>query len=128
MTKRVWILGAGFSRPLGGPLLNDVLSLKSWHRLVARWPKIFAQASLSRSMSQVYRLYRFGTTFKEGTATCRGHNSPGEHLFEHAEEFLVFLDRAQEGAAKDQLRNLTERVSNLDLGFWTHNGTLIPFD
>jgi hypothetical protein len=37
MTPRVWILGAGFSRPLGAPLLNDLLSENTRHEIHARF-------------------------------------------------------------------------------------------
>lgn len=34
----VWVLGAGFSRSLGGPLLPQLLSTHSWSRLQANYP------------------------------------------------------------------------------------------
>ena len=37
--KRVWILGAGFSRPLGGPLIGDLLAYREQPLLRAALPK-----------------------------------------------------------------------------------------
>jgi hypothetical protein len=39
MAKTVWILGAGFSEPLGGPLLTDMLTNGSYDRIQATFPE-----------------------------------------------------------------------------------------
>lgn len=40
----VWILGAGFSQPLGGPLLTDLFSKRSKMDLRALYPDVFSSA------------------------------------------------------------------------------------
>lgn len=74
--KRVWILGAGFSRPLGGPLLTDLLSSHMQLEILAR----FGDAPLrERTNFAVLHLHSEGK--KQGA-------------WSHAERFLAFLDIA----------------------------------
>ncbi|HSC89390.1 MAG TPA: hypothetical protein VLC09_19035 [Polyangiaceae bacterium] len=73
MTKRVWILGSGFSRPLGGPLLADLFSPRFQAMVRASFPSI----GNSQEASLLYGFYRFGL---------------GQGQFAHAEDFLVQLD------------------------------------
>jgi len=88
----VWILGAGFSKPLGGPLLADMLSPESQQDLRIRYPD--NPHLKSRAESCVRRIYAYG------------HKSPSRHhadkakarLWEHAEEFLDYLDAAAKNA------------------------------
>ncbi|MGA2448011.1 MAG: hypothetical protein ABTD50_04985 [Polyangiaceae bacterium] len=36
--RAVWVLGAGFSAPLGGPLLTKMLSCAAWDAVGAHYP------------------------------------------------------------------------------------------
>lgn len=58
----VWILGAGFSRSLGGPLLDDLLSMATREKLAARDTGLKSNPAFN----QVYALYHFGRNFSEG--------------------------------------------------------------
>src|SRR5713226_2067445 len=97
----VWILGAGFSKPLGGPLLGRMLSPESKQDLRIRYsqmPKLWSpQADAARS------LYYYGQSKKPLNRSQ--NNVPefidgeGEHLWEDAEEYLDYLDTAAEKGA-----------------------------
>lgn len=104
----VWILGAGFSKPLGGPLLPELLSERSAAMLRARFPKL-----------QDHLLEREG---KEVRKLVRAHGwegvPPGQRAWSDAEEFIEFLDLAAErGEDSPQLRALREYAedSGIDL-------------
>lgn len=73
--RRVWILGAGFSRPLGGPLLPDLLSETMQTQIRVRHPDATA---LVTSGTRLYKRYRRGLRTE----------------WADAEQFLVFLERA----------------------------------
>lgn len=82
MTSVVWILGAGFSRSLGGPLLTDLLGTAATDRVTACYPQ------------NPYRLLH-----DEGAETVRSlfryfgpRAAPGERRWEDAEQFLDALD------------------------------------
>lgn len=83
----VWILGSGFSAPLGGPMLNDLLSL-------ALHQEVQAQYGLDTNiMWDLMWLFHYGRRFDEGKPDhWRSYAGPGELLWDHAEEFLEFLD------------------------------------
>src|SRR5579859_3172329 len=89
--KTVWVLGAGFSQPLGGPLLPALLSRTSYELLRLRFPQeplLLKEASL-----MAVRLYHYGRGWPEGPIVQR-HNGRGEKLWEHAEDYLAKLDAA----------------------------------
>jgi hypothetical protein len=102
MTKRVWILGAGFSRSLGAPLLNDLLSFRLRHRLLQAGYLINPTArGLSeehsirlRLQDLIYGLFHHGMGYPEGYAFQVHKMIPqGERgLWHHAEEYLELLD------------------------------------
>jgi len=89
--KRVaWILGSGFSRGLGGPLLEDLLSERGkseTHVQYARLP----------NRDLVYRVFH--------------HYGPASHVkfWQHAEDFLDFVDAAKEPESSTR-RQLLERL------------------
>ncbi|MBI3205382.1 MAG: hypothetical protein HYZ29_27835 [Myxococcales bacterium] len=74
--KRVWILGAGFSRPLGGPLLNDLLSSHMQLEIQARFG-----GELLRERANFAVLHLHAEGRRQGA-------------WPHAERFLAFLDVA----------------------------------
>jgi hypothetical protein len=83
MAKRVWILGAGFSRPLGGPLLPDLMRPEVIANLDATYPA----APYQRDKGQhqvVLKTYGYGTNFQQGRP--RGTEGlPGENIWSDAE-------------------------------------------
>ncbi|HEY5372949.1 MAG TPA: hypothetical protein VIK01_04650, partial [Polyangiaceae bacterium] len=73
----VWILGSGFSRSLGGPLLYDLLSELGSAETAARFPTL--------KMAGVYNLFEM---HRAGSLRQR------PPYWKHAEEFLSFVDGA----------------------------------
>lgn len=69
--KTVWVLGSGFSRSLGGPLLKELIGYKAQQETHAVFPRIGPRAL-------VYRLF----------------TDQKDKLWEHAEDFLDFIDTA----------------------------------
>ena len=90
--KTVWILGAGFSRSLGGPLLYDLLSLKGQREAEARFGSKHRQAT-----EIVYGVYQDGLNENLG-------------LWAHAEEFLEVVDLATEPSEAEDHRSATGRL------------------
>lgn len=90
--KRAWILGAGFSRSLGGPLMNDLLSIAAWRQLLA----LYRQHISERDADLIFWLYHYGAKFPEGPLDpeITGY---GERRWGDAEQFLEILDRARAG-------------------------------
>ncbi len=80
MGKTVWILGAGFSRALGGPLLTELFSPGSALKMKTCFPKL---PRLQGDDAQLARLL-----FQD---------KDGPKQWENAEEFLDYLDTAQLG-------------------------------
>ncbi|MEI9948279.1 MAG: SIR2 family protein [Pseudomonadota bacterium] len=76
----VWILGSGFSKSLGGPLLNDLLTERGRLELFARFP------GLRDNWGKAHKLFQ---------EHLKGSTDPASsRLWEHAEEFLDFVDAA----------------------------------
>ncbi len=100
MSKIVWVLGAGFSRSLGAPLLDDLFSeqLDGLVRAAygdSRYPRLYSQAA-----KVVRRLYR-------------------EHHPRHwrdAEEFLDRLDLAARAPDSAWARSVLSLAGQLQLG------------
>jgi len=102
---RVWILGAGFSQSLGGPLMGDLLSHGLRCEIVARYG-----ASLKRDdVELVCWLFHAGTGFADGPVYDAPFNFPKTRRWEDAEAFMEVVDNAQ----KDQASKATiEAVYN----------------
>src|SRR3954466_1350691 len=97
----VWVLGAGFSRPLGGPLLGDLFRPEMWDRLSASYEQASYERLYSRECRVAHALFNFGIGFKNGhVQTAPGlangflRASDGERIWVDAEEFLATLDAA----------------------------------
>lgn len=92
MVNRVWILGAGFSVPLGGPLLRDLLSMRTWKRHRASGQ--LSGHPWGQPWAAVYVLYHYGRDFPEGYCFDQPGDTlgRGEKHFTHAEDFLVRLE------------------------------------
>jgi hypothetical protein len=91
------VLGAGFSRSLGGPLLQDLLSVASRFRVYAEYGAVLAQDVTD----PVYWLYHFGSNFEEGTLDPTV-KMQGARLWRNAEEFLEVLDEAAASPRREQ--------------------------
>jgi hypothetical protein len=76
----VWILGAGFSKPLGGPLLSDFFSEYSEH--------VFPAAIHGDRSQSVYE------TYQRGLAAPNIYPGPNLDLWTNAEEFLAYIENA----------------------------------
>lgn len=103
MTRRVWVLGAGFSRSLGGPLIGDLLTPESEHALGVR----FANAHLltTPGCKLARALYWFGTRAARAGVNVNGE----EHHWDDPEDFLDQLDgAAAAGLGAPQRRRLEE--------------------
>ena len=102
MTERkkiVWVLGAGFSRSLGGPLLTDMFSETS---AAITW-RVFPHDAYKHlyapcSLDQVLAAYRWG---------LRNWKWGEYDLWQNAEEFLDILDSAHENP-RSPIRALME--------------------
>ena len=92
--KVVWILGSGFSKSLGGPLLYHLLS----HRGEA-----FVQAKFPKLDRTVYRLFRQHLV---------GQNERPVY-WDHAEEFLDFVSTAAQDGNKEQHDILRRALQSL---------------
>lgn len=82
--KVVWVLGSGFSRHVGGPLLNQLLT----RRALEETDHVFHKPTLPGRQA-VYEIFR-------------NHSKPISNApyWEHAEEYLDFLDTAVPEDAK----------------------------
>jgi hypothetical protein len=83
----VWVLGAGFSRALGGPLLRDLLTESSLYNVIAAFPG--AEDRLGPAGKWVRAFYERHRYLDE--------REPRSRLWRDAEEFLEFLDTAAAG-------------------------------
>ena len=103
LPKRVWILGAGFSRPLGGPLLADLLSDRALHQIRLRYGAKGEELVEARPSRMVKWLYDLGNPKIEGRLLSgyedwdKSSYPPDINIhrtWDNAEDFLVWLDDA----------------------------------
>ncbi len=102
MYRTVGVLGAGFSKPLGGPLLPDLFSSGSRDRLLAAYGSASKYEHLFSGMaSEVRRLY-----------AGHGRNGAlGNHHWDDAEQFLEALDSAAFHGVGSPSANLVRALS-----------------
>jgi hypothetical protein len=89
-----WILGAGFSRPLGGPLLGQLLSPGSFRNLKERH---VGNPPVSNDAEAACHVYHYGRAYADGGLWPNHQPMVGERLWDDAEEFLDLLDSASAG-------------------------------
>lgn len=95
----VWILGAGFSKPLGGPLLKDLFTTSSFDAMQYRFPKEEYSGLYNNPAQAVHFLYNEDRRKGEGREWA------------DAEEFLDALDAAvRAGAVSSSTSRLMKRV------------------
>jgi len=118
----VWVLGAGFSRPLGGPLLGDLFRPEAWDRLSASYDQAKYPPLYDVECRIAHALFNYGIAFKNGhVATAPGlangflRASDGEHIWVDAEAFLASLDTAglePKSAAARRIDALIRKVAD----------------
>ena len=95
----VWLLGAGFSRAFGGPLLDDLFRPRHWLDDDLVFPaKLYPALSGDLYLSRLF---------------CETGKAEGR--WRDAEEFLAFVDAAHRndaGLGKDILRLMFDRMSS----------------
>lgn len=107
MPNVVWVLGAGFSRSLGGPLLTDLLSVAARDRVAASYPPN-RYDRLHNSPAEIVR-----TLF----ANYGPHAPLGQSRWTDAEQFLGDLDAASiANPGAPSLVALSGLVSGFGLG------------
>jgi hypothetical protein len=123
--RRVWILGAGFSRSLGGPLMGELLSLGAWRDIVARY-----SGHLDKHDAElVFLLFHCGAGFPEGPPTYGAlFEFRAMRRWRDAEEFMEILDSAQDDPAKEvTVKDVHEQLKEFGTrGGFTYNHELPP--
>src|SRR5258708_33418433 len=97
----VWVIGAGFSKPLGGPLLAGLFSRTSIGDLDTRYPNFVALRD--EHAKRVRWLYDYGSGLpvsytkadEDGRAQC-------ENLLTNAEGFVDDLDTTAGPSGQDE--------------------------
>jgi hypothetical protein len=100
--RTVWLLGAGFSKSLGGPLLVDLFRPRSWQADQER----FQEMTFPKLADELFH-----------TRACFNAGKR-DGLWADAEEFLVFVDAAyRPGNDGVKLGLLQELGSRIDWGY-----------
>lgn len=111
--RRVWILGAGFSRSLGGPLLNDLFSMRKRAVFKGKYSSLFSDSE--PMVDKAYALYHYGTGFPDGYLFEPGVEPPrGTKIWAHAEQYLEWLDDPANDA---EFRSIWAQFQNVFEGY-----------
>ena len=113
----VWILGAGFSRSLGAPLLRDLFSKTSKEVILGAFSRDEYPELQTQITYAAHWLYHAGAKFPEGEIFDRADLRFGFQLWRDAEEYLDYLDAAAElgdGAAPNKFlkRKIREKYES----------------
>lgn len=126
MSKRVWVLGAGFGRPLGGPLFDDLMRPETKTHLAAHFKDGPFTGPSAGIYGVILQIYAYGSAFKHGTPRELEGRS-GELIWNDAEQFLGYLDTAADaGPESSQFRQLA-RIINSYVHTYQHQ-SLPPFN
>ncbi len=106
--KVVWVLGAGFSAGIGGPLLARLLSSESILDVALRFPSQHYPGLYGAVANTVRPLYWAGLS--DDSLVPRTHHAD-ERLWANAEEFLDYLDAAVESGEANPLRSRLDALS-----------------
>lgn len=98
--KTVWILGAGFSQPLGGPLLKDWFTEKSLNKIISAYPRLDTEEFVECTQYFKYITDVF-------TYLCT------EKLYIDAEEFVADLGDAALNTDSDKFRYILNIIDKL---------------
>lgn len=91
----VWVLGAGFSRPLGGPLLYDFFRPELHEKLKARYSTSVHWTAFHEGLCRLSRAY-FGINVP---AVQPSDNTPRGTPWRNPEEFIEYMELAAQGDA-----------------------------
>jgi hypothetical protein len=94
MSRTVWILSAGFSRSLGGPLFETLFGPWLMAHLKAHFPSDEFANLYGRDADVAHWLYNYGRRFILGRSQLWDRNETGEELWQDAEQYLQILDDA----------------------------------
>lgn len=111
MSKRVWVLGAGFSAPLGGPLLRGLLSRTSERDILVRYPQKDFPLLHGVEPDLVRRLYQYGLT--DGHLAGADSSKRGEVMWTNAEDFIDYIDTAAEVRPSGSVNPHAERLAGI---------------
>lgn len=117
--NRVWILGAGFSRSLGAPLLTDLLGPVTALSIRSRYPALGKEAWLDELLT----FYGFGTNFEQGHPLKALPSMSGRRLWWNAEHFLEELDESVDISSYEEV---LESLWNDCWKHWGHAQSLAP--
>jgi hypothetical protein len=109
MNKRVWILGAGFSQPLGGPLLKDLFRLEPRQSCEATFPTV-DYPNLAEHLLALQTGFYWGRE-KAG-------------YWDDAEQFLAFIDDAYSGPDAIKRDKLNALIGSARRPHWTNEHQL----
>jgi hypothetical protein len=125
LRRVVWILGAGFSKSLGGPLLGDLLRRDCLRTLGAVFPRDEFPELHGALPEAVVWLYHYGRGFPDGRRPTRVWEAAGELLWRDAEEFLDVVDAAA-ASRKNAARSNIEAILRLHKEDLFGNGASLP--
>ncbi len=107
----VWILGAGFSKPLGAPLLDDLFLPATWDLYAIQYGESRFSKLRSKTAEAVHWLYNHGRRFTLGRSISWNWTFDGEALWANAEEFLDYLDTAATAPTAAALKARIEQLA-----------------
>jgi hypothetical protein len=110
--QRVWILGAGYSAPLGGPLLKQLFTPASLQYVRAVFPKLNFPEMHSEAVTSALNIYLKGSPGRQFTG----------HIWADPEEFLDFVETA---ALPDSIEGEPSRKNNFLQSFMSEEQQMI---
>ena len=117
--KVVWVLGAGFSAALGGPMLAQLLSYPSASDIRIRYGKADFPQLHDDAAFFVRGLYQRGTT-NDVAQLPNGDTIEGERMWSNAEEFLDYIDTAADARPDEAPNYLAARLNEIMTGqYWS---------
>lgn len=99
MARRVWLLGSGFSKPLGGPLLRDLFRQERFEDCLSFFPR-GEYPQLGDSLPWVQLIFGIGVN---------------EGIWENAEQFLVYVDDAFSGHVVQKRKRLLKLIQRMTM-------------
>lgn len=125
--KRVWVVGAGSSRSLGGPLLSNLLSDASYDQIARVYGDLSPFKDGADVLKWVYRLYHFGSKYKYGGIHAFDKATGGQDIWPDAEVFLDELDTATATPATATPANtLASKILGIADKLYDGSGPRIP--
>jgi len=110
VAQRVWIIGAGFSKSLGGPLMSDLLRPEVPAKLQAAYPQREFPRLAQNIVHSVTAVYAHGTRYFDGKVRS---SDVGEWLWDDAEQFLDYVDSALWGGPESAAFKTLDRVLHM---------------